>query len=573
MAVKVLRPSVDTDYYYQTDEGVLVKGSELNSFDYDGPRAILGLDYVTYLEQFYMKTLQDRVYQDDHPRWNLAGQRGFLASWARGIQDVLVLLADCHECLSNATEGSSDHTYFKEIINGEHPNSKIQRNVFWKELLAARGSIQEWLYSSIDAFNRSYSLYAFYTDELSLPSGRYHDIIGRDITVEPGCNTWSTLDQRLKEMILQQRKVMVKIYKNIGLEGMAEVWSDTNKDSSHNPMEIRGAFAVSKHGTAAITYWLMDQAKLLRNYVLTCAGEEDGLGWLSLDSKSGVNRRGVELFILIAHAWVCQDKPSQKEKTLDDFTFDPLTENQHRPKWRNKTVGLLDTFRKILDKLDLPSRHRKIRSSTSLRFDLLLLLVYFENEGLEITSKGIEAVAKWWLALEEELRLGDRIHEPIHYEQGDQAVNWLTTTRGPDEKQLKIRYDFLQTEFEASGLIEDGAVRDSRYRKKIGKFSFASGVAAHKKQDGKCVGEDGRGCPHDKSCDLSQINTKAFPLDHIIPAKKGGLSIPINCQVLCETCNIDKSDKFEDEIILSENGIVNHEKTLRLRNERIVKHT
>ena len=87
------------------------------------------------------------------------------------------------------------------------------------------------------------------------------------------------------------------------------------------------------------------------------------------------------------------------------------------------------------------------------------------------------------------------------------------------------------------------------------------------------MGEDGRGCPHDKSCDLSQINTKAFPLDHIIPAKKGGLSIPINCQVLCETCNIDKSDKFEDEIILSENGIVNHEKTLRLRNERIVKHT
>ena len=337
MAVKKLYPSVDTDYYFQTEEGILVKQSELESFDYEGPRAVQGVDFVTFLEQFYKKTLQDRVYQDDHPRWNISGQRDFLSSWIRGIQDVLVLLADCQACLTNSTAGSSDHTYFKEILNGEHPNSKIQRNVLWE--------IMEWLYSSIDAFNRSYSLYAFYIDELKLKSGRYHDIMGRTVSVEPGCNTWKTLDPKLKEVILQRRRIMIKIYTNIGLEGMAEVWSDTNKDSSHNPMERRGAFAVSKHGTAAMTYWLMTLAKGLRNYVLTCAADAVGKGWLSLDSKTGVNRRGVELFILTAHAWVCQDVLTASPSNLDDFMQDHIKENQFSPKWQKKTEEVLYDFK------------------------------------------------------------------------------------------------------------------------------------------------------------------------------------------------------------------------------------
>lgn len=47
----------------------------------------------------------------------------------------------------------------------------------------------------------------------------------------------------------------------------------------------------------------------------------------------------------------------------------------------------------------------------------------------------------------------------------------------------------------------------------------------------------------DSQC--SYCGTKdSLVIDHIIPVMKGGRNIPENCQVLCSSCNRQKSDKI-----------------------------
>lgn len=40
-------------------------------------------------------------------------------------------------------------------------------------------------------------------------------------------------------------------------------------------------------------------------------------------------------------------------------------------------------------------------------------------------------------------------------------------------------------------------------------------------------------------------STKNLTIDHIIPVSKGGLTIELNTQAACASCNVEKSDRVE----------------------------
>jgi hypothetical protein len=575
MAMRVTyHKAVEVDFFRQTSDGNLLRRSEIeeglvDTHQYAWVRE--GMDFPTFLAEFYCKTIQDRHFQDDRSRWEMKDVHEFLESWICGRQQVTVTLADNVMCRDSFGKNSQGYRYFDDILNFKHENNE-GRNLDWE--------ITEWLWTGIDAFNRSYWLWEFLHDRVALPKGNYEVLDGRQTTIEKGSNdTWSTLPEELREKILLKNRIDVKIYTNVELHGMAEIWRDLNqKTTGHNHTEIVGSAAVASWGAEALTYWLMSEAEKIHDYCL--ATSLGGQGWQT-DTFKGIYRRGDVEFFTLGSLWTIGGKLTVNKKTIKEFVCgDPDNTSQFNPKMQRQVEDVFKQFMGICDVIDFPSRNR-ILNLGSVRYNILILLSWMKRNDLKPGTNFYEEVGNWFRQLEETMRKGGpRASEPIWVsEDVGQENTWTKTCGGTDDPQLKIREDFLVTELEKSGFLKNNVIVDSIRRKTIGNFSTGSIRVAWENQGGThsepagCCGKDGTGCPHGTTFDWSQTTTKSVHSDHIIPAAKGGLSIAMNCQILCSKCNLGANDKFEDKIITDEHGTVNHEETLRLRQERIVKHT
>lgn len=101
----------------------------------------------------------------------------------------------------------------------------------------------------------------------------------------------------------------------------------------------------------------------------------------------------------------------------------------------------------------------------------------------------------------------------------------------------------------------NGNNRRSRIKEVGGVFSAQDVIRMFESQSGECTGCFG---------DLLMLD---YHVDHIMPISRGGTNWPENLQLLCPTCNLQKSAKLPEE--WEKIAVKKRAKTLKLRNKNV----